>query len=39
LKIFNNDIKKALCLGAKNSASVVAQQGAQNGLLSKNDIL
>ncbi len=39
LEIFDNDIKKSLRLGAKNSASVISQQGAQNGLLDKKDIL
>lgn len=33
-----NDINKALLLGAKNTASVIASEGAQNGLLTKKDI-
>jgi len=38
LGLYNGNIIKAMQLGAKNSASVVSQQGAQNGLLSKKDI-
>ncbi len=38
LELYNGDIKKAMMLGAKNSASVIAKQGAQNGLLTKKDI-
>lgn len=33
LELFKGDIKKSLRLGARNSASVIGQQGAQNGLL------
>jgi len=33
LKIYNNDIQKAMDLGIRNSASVIAEKGAQNGLL------
>ncbi|MBU0636685.1 MAG: PfkB family carbohydrate kinase [Patescibacteria group bacterium] len=35
LKLYNNDIEKALYLGAKNAASVITQPGAQNGLITK----
>ncbi len=38
LKIYDNDIKKALYLGAQNSASVLTKEGAQNGLLNKKQI-
>ena len=38
LEIYNGDIKKAMRLGARNSASVIAEQGAQNGLLGRRDI-
>lgn len=38
LEIYKNDIKKALALGAKNSAANIQQEGAQNGLLTKKDI-
>jgi len=33
LELYEGDIKKALYLGAKNTASVIGQQGAQNGLI------
>ncbi len=33
LELFNGDIKKALYLGAKNTASKIAHLGAQNGLI------
>ncbi|MEK7557883.1 MAG: carbohydrate kinase family protein [Patescibacteria group bacterium] len=33
LELYNGDIKKALHLSAKNVASVIGKQGAQNGLL------
>ncbi|MEA3463656.1 MAG: carbohydrate kinase family protein [Patescibacteria group bacterium] len=39
LELFNGDIQKAMRLAAKNTASVIGQQGAQNGLLAKRDIL
>jgi ribokinase len=39
LKIFKGDIQKSLYLGVKNSASVITEQGAQNGLLSRSVIL
>jgi len=39
LELYNGDIKKAMLLGVKNTASVVSQQGAQNGLLTKKEIL
>jgi len=38
LELFNGDIKKALDLAARNSASVVSHLGAQTGLLRKKDI-
>ncbi len=38
LEFFNGDIKKAMHLAVKNTASVISEQGAQNGLLSKKDI-
>jgi len=39
LQIFKGDIQKAMYLGVKNTASVISQQGAQNGLLTKKEIL
>jgi len=38
LKIYNSDIKKAMFLGVKNTASVVGHYGAQTGLLRKKDL-
>jgi sugar/nucleoside kinase (ribokinase family) len=38
LEIYKGDIQKSLGLGAKNSASVISQQGAQNGLLTISDL-
>ncbi len=38
LELYNGDIKKAMRLSARNTASVIGQQGAQNGLLTKKDI-
>ena len=38
LEIYQGDIQKAMILGAQNSSSVVREQGAQNGLLSRKDI-
>lgn len=38
LEIYKNDIKKALYLGARNTASAIAKEGAQNGLLTKKDL-
>ncbi len=35
LELYNGDIGKAMRLAARNSASVISKQGAQNGLLSK----
>lgn len=35
LELYKGDIKKAMQLAARNSASVINKQGAQNGLLSK----
>jgi sugar/nucleoside kinase (ribokinase family) len=39
LKLFNYDIQKAMYISARNTASLVGQPGAQNGLLTKNQIL
>ncbi|MEA3450174.1 MAG: carbohydrate kinase family protein [Patescibacteria group bacterium] len=39
LKFFDGDIQKSLYLSSKNTASVIAEQGAQNGLLTKRQIL
>jgi len=39
LEIFNGDIKKAMRMAVKNTASVISQQGAQNGLLSLRGVL
>lgn len=39
LELTGGDIQKALYMGAKNTASVIGQQGAQNGLLSRRQIL
>ena len=39
LRIFKGDIQKAMHLGVKNTASVIGQQGAQNGLLTRKEIL
>ena len=33
LELYNGDIQPAMKLGAKNTASVIGQQGAQNGLI------
>jgi sugar/nucleoside kinase (ribokinase family) len=38
LELYRGNIKKALYLGARNTASVISQPGAQNGLLKKKDI-
>jgi sugar/nucleoside kinase (ribokinase family) len=38
LELYNENIQKAMLLGAKNSTSVISKQGAQNGLLIKKDI-
>jgi sugar/nucleoside kinase (ribokinase family) len=38
LLLYNNDIKKSLWLAANNASSVLSQQGAQNGLLTKHDL-
>lgn len=38
LKFFSGDIIKAMDLGMRNTASVISQQGAQNGLLKFVDI-
>jgi len=39
LRIFKGDIQKSIYLGVKNAASVITEQGAQNGLLSRSTIL
>lgn len=38
LELYNGDIDRAIRLGIMNTASVVAAPGAQNGLLTKNDL-
>lgn len=38
LELYNQDMKRALNLAALNSAAEIAEQGAQNGLLKKEDI-
>lgn len=38
LELFGGDIEKAMYLGVKNTASVIGEQGAQNGLLEKKDL-
>ncbi len=38
LILYKNDIKKALHLGARNTASAIGHEGAQNGLLTKRDL-
>lgn len=38
LELFKGDIKKSMQLGVKNTASVISQVGAQNGLLRRKDI-
>jgi sugar/nucleoside kinase (ribokinase family) len=38
LELYKNDIKKSMRLGLKSTASVVAHEGAQTGLLTKKDI-
>ena len=38
LELYNHDIKKALYLATANAASVLSQQGAQNGLLTVQDL-
>ncbi len=39
LEILEGDFKKAMFMGAKNTASVVSKFGAQNGLLSLNNLI
>lgn len=39
MELYNGNIKKAMGLAVKNTASVISQQGAQNGLLTKKEIL
>jgi 1-phosphofructokinase len=38
LLLYDSDIKKSLWLAANNASSVLSQQGAQNGLLTKHDL-
>ncbi len=38
LELYNQDIKRALVLAARNSAAEISHQGAQNGLMRKKDI-
>jgi len=38
LELYHGDIKKAMRLGLKNTASLITKHGAQNGLLDKDDI-
>ncbi len=38
LEIYDGDIKKAMRLGLRTTASLITKQGAQNGLLTKKDI-
>ncbi|MDD5294961.1 MAG: PfkB family carbohydrate kinase, partial [Patescibacteria group bacterium] len=38
LELYKGDIGKAMHLGIRNTASVIAEQGAQNGLLTKKDL-
>ncbi|MDD5071208.1 MAG: PfkB family carbohydrate kinase [Patescibacteria group bacterium] len=38
LELYKGDIAKAMHLGIRNTASVIAEQGAQNGLLKKKDL-
>jgi ribokinase len=39
LKMFNGDIAKSMLMAAKNTASVIGEQGAQNGLLTKRGVM
>lgn len=39
LEFYQGNIEKAMKLAIRNTASVISQQGAQNGLLSRKDIL
>ncbi|MEA1963012.1 MAG: carbohydrate kinase family protein [Patescibacteria group bacterium] len=39
MELFEGDIKKAMLAGVKNTASVIGQQGAQNGFLSRRWII
>ncbi len=39
LELYNGDIAKAMYMSAKNTASVISEQGAQNGLLTSRTIL
>jgi len=38
LELYKGDISKAMYLGIRNTASVIGEQGAQNGLLTKKDL-
>ena len=39
LKLFDGDIKRSLYIASKNTASVISEQGAQNGLLTKRSVM
>lgn len=39
LELFDGDIAKAMFLSVKNTASVISEQGAQNGLLTKRGVM
>jgi sugar/nucleoside kinase (ribokinase family) len=39
LEFFDGDIARAMYLGVKNTASVIGEHGAQNGLLNRREIL
>ena len=39
LNLYDGDIQKSMRLAVKNTSHVIAKQGAQNGLISKKDIL
>ncbi len=39
LELYQGDIEKAIKLAIKNTASVISEHGAQNGLLSRKDVL
>lgn len=38
LELYNQDVKRALALAARNSAAEISQPGAQNGLLTRQEI-
>jgi len=39
IELFGGDIRKAMLAGIENTASVVKRNGAQNGLLARQDLL